>query len=318
MLDRVTNWNFHISEKINKNQILGCALIYSENNNQLRINEGHTSLSRDQKITLDSKFEIGSLTKIFTGLICSELIIKKQLSLDTSLGEFDYFKSSVEDVKKITLKELLSHSSGLPRLPSNINPKDTLNPYVDYTENDLKSFLNSVNLYPKEYCYSNIGYALIGKIIDSSSVKNFEEHLNDLLSNLNLKDTYVYHGKTDEKLCSPYNHKLELVKHWEMGIFKSAGGLVSTSSDLIKFCNYLIGKENHDLKKEVSLSMESLYKSSSIDIAFGWHINNVPKYFRHDGATYGHYSKIRIMPSERRFLISLSNTYCDMPEIDIV
>ena len=69
------------------------------------------------------------------------------------------------DGRQITLVDLATHASGLPRMPANFNPKDPANPYANYTEDQLYTFLSSYEL-PRDigvkFVYSNLGFGLLG------------------------------------------------------------------------------------------------------------------------------------------------------------
>ena len=76
--------------------------------------------------------KIGSISKVFTGEILAKFVTEGRVSLDDEIRKF--IPSLVNsDAGKITLKELSTHTSGLPRIPNNMNPKDPKNPYVDYS-----------------------------------------------------------------------------------------------------------------------------------------------------------------------------------------
>ncbi len=89
----------------------------------------------DSILTIDnheSVFEIGSITKVFTSTILANFVVNHKVDLDSTI--FTYSKSTIKEDKGITFKELANHTSGLPRLPSNLNLLlvNPQNPYKDY------------------------------------------------------------------------------------------------------------------------------------------------------------------------------------------
>src|SRR5579862_8125917 len=96
----------------------------------------------------DTIFEIGSETKVFTGLLLAEAVARGEVKLDDPISK--YLPASVKtpsrNGKQITLLDLVTQSSGLPRMPGNFSPHDPENPYVDYTFDNLCAFLSGYTL----------------------------------------------------------------------------------------------------------------------------------------------------------------------------
>src|SRR5271157_2599685 len=109
----------------------------------------------------DTIFEIGSVTKVFTSLLLSDMVQRGEVALSDPVAK--YLPAEVKVPERhgrvITLLDLSTHTSGLPRLPSNLQPKDSANPYVDYTAELLYQFLSAYQL-PRdigsEFEYSNL------------------------------------------------------------------------------------------------------------------------------------------------------------------
>jgi serine-type D-Ala-D-Ala carboxypeptidase/endopeptidase len=90
-------------------------------------------------------YEIGSITKTFTATLLAEAVLTGRVTLDTPVQQLlPDFKIPSRNGKEITLGELGTQHSGLPRLPSNMLPKDPANPYADYGAAKLKAFLNGI------------------------------------------------------------------------------------------------------------------------------------------------------------------------------
>jgi serine-type D-Ala-D-Ala carboxypeptidase/endopeptidase len=127
------------------------------------------SLAKDDKRPLngDTVFEIGSMTKVFTSLVLMDMAQKGEVALTDPVSK--YLPASVKvperNNKKITLQDLSTQSSGLPRMPTNFKPKDETNPYADYTPELLYQFLSGYQLtrdIGSQYEYSNLGVGLLG------------------------------------------------------------------------------------------------------------------------------------------------------------
>ena len=87
----------------------------------------------------DTIFEIGSISKVFTSLLLADMVNRKEVALDDPAAKYlpEDVRMPERSGKSITLLNLSTHTSGLPRLPGNLKPKDPRNPYADYSVDDL-------------------------------------------------------------------------------------------------------------------------------------------------------------------------------------
>src|SRR5262245_36881471 len=126
------------------------------------ISYGKPSQTSDQTVNGDSVFEIGSVTKVFTAILLAEMVERGEVSLQDPISKYlpKSVKTPTRDGKEITLLDLSSQVSGLPRLPGNFAPKDRENPYADYTVEQMYAFLSGYTPtrdIGAKYEYSNYG-----------------------------------------------------------------------------------------------------------------------------------------------------------------
>src|SRR5205823_14852796 len=122
---------------------------------------------------------IGSISKVFTSLLLSDMVQRGEVALTDPIAK--YLPAGVKVPERggrsITLVDLSTHTSGLPRLPSNLNPKDQSNPYADYSVEQLYQFLSSYTL-PRDigamYEYSNLGGGLLGHVLARRAGTDYE------------------------------------------------------------------------------------------------------------------------------------------------
>ena len=111
-------------------------------------------------------YEIGSITKTFTGALLGEAIQSGRVKEDTPVADLmGGMKIPSHGGKQITLVDLATQSSGLPYMPDNLAPADAANPFADYDAAKLKAFLFSYELNRDPgmaFEYSNLGFGLIG------------------------------------------------------------------------------------------------------------------------------------------------------------
>ena len=142
-------------------------------------------------------FEIGSVTKVFTALALARWSEKGAWSLEDSLGQHLKVTRPAEQAASITLQQLATHSSGLPRIPGNLldDTTDVANPYPSYHPADLYQDLTRVRLdFPpgKKSAYSNYGYGLLGHLLELKAGRPYAAIIiDDICQPLGLTDTAV-------------------------------------------------------------------------------------------------------------------------------
>lgn len=106
---------------------------------------GKLTQDRSQIPDGDTVFEIGSITKVFTSLLLADMVEHGEVNLNDPITKFlpQSVKVPTKNGREIRLFDLATQTSGLPRLPDNLAPKDTSNPYADYTVEQMYAFLSS-------------------------------------------------------------------------------------------------------------------------------------------------------------------------------
>ena len=133
-------------------------------------------------INQSSVFEIGSITKTFTATLLADQVVKGNLSLDDPIQNYLEVKMPIEE--KITLKQLSNHTSGLPRLPSNMGffQIRSNNPYEAYDQEKLYSYLfekiTLMHTPETKVEYSNSGAGLLGFTLTQKEGVSYNELLN--------------------------------------------------------------------------------------------------------------------------------------------
>lgn len=210
-----------------------------------RIYEFHKSkwstTEGDQEIV-----EWGSISKIITSFLVYKLSREKNIDITKA-------QLKISQSKNISLKSLIQNTSGIPRIP------DDINSYSDYTNAQLFEYLERVSrgIKPK-YLYSNTGYALLASWIDSNSETGFNNYLEESLEeDFGISETYVLNKKRYSDLFKIYGEVVE--GYWfKDNYFNGAGSLCGPIKDLKKFVEILLGKEMSIISNWISL-LESDY-----------------------------------------------------------
>jgi CubicO group peptidase (beta-lactamase class C family) len=141
-----------------------------------------------RSLDADSVFEIGSITKVFTAILLADMADRGEVKLDdpVALHLAADVRIPERGGRKITLLDLSTHSSGLPRMPDNLSPSDPLNPYADYTFTQMFEFLGRYKVTREigaEFEYSNLGVGLLGVALSRRAGKSYEALVRERILN---------------------------------------------------------------------------------------------------------------------------------------
>ncbi|GHA66876.1 hypothetical protein GCM10007389_19950 [Pontibacter akesuensis] len=187
-------------------------------------------------------YQIGSQTKMLTGIIVNRLVLERKLDLDASIvtylpGVFN--NQTREKLHAVTLRNLLQHKAGLPGIAPSDHRIDGDPMLVPYTELDLLKDLDELELAfapGTDFSYSNMGYALVGYICERVSGQKYETLLQEYVAKpyqlTNTTTELAVHQQ--ELLATPYRKDARNIetKPFIMGKLTSAGGVYSSVADL--------------------------------------------------------------------------------------
>jgi D-alanyl-D-alanine carboxypeptidase len=240
-------------------------------------------------------YAIGSITKVFTGMLLDVFARRGLLNGETRLGELLPDARLGNAVAHITLRELQTHTSGLPRLPLNMAKNDLTDPYAAYSQTDLIAALEALSdgqiidgRGMKEY--SNFGGGVLGNVIALAAGTPYGELLErELFAPLGMHDTFIATAATlAERAPGLQGHDADgdACPAWTFGAMAPAGGAVSTIADMTAFANALLNDARWALRANAS-----------------WVENDAIRW--HNGQTRGHHAMIAFDASARRVAIAL-------------
>jgi CubicO group peptidase (beta-lactamase class C family) len=188
-------------------------------------------------------FEIGSITKVFTALLLAQAVERGELRLEDTLGELlkDRVRFSSEAVAAITLRQLVTHTACLPRLPADFRQgSDPADPYHGHDRARLWRALAAQTLGPDtsppcEAVYSNHAFALLGELLAEREGTTWDTLIRERITTpLGMVDTVRELGDRAPRLVAGFNGRSP-AKPWQMQAFAGAGALRSTAVDLLRF-----------------------------------------------------------------------------------
>lgn len=264
-------------------------------------------------------FEIGSITKVLTALILTDMVSRGEVAFDDPVAK--YLPASVilhERGRSITLLDLASYRSGLPNMPDNLPAGwDISNPFADYTTEDLYAFLSShVPQYEpgRHYQYGNLGFALLGVALARSAGRSYEELLIARICDpLGLTHTRVTcTGNMREHLAHGHNpENLKPAQRWNMPGLPEMGAVLSTATDLALVLKASMGLKRTPLNASLMrlIGTRGPTSAEGTDAGLGWFIssNKTEEIVWKSGQTGGFSSFIGFSTRSHRGAILLSN-----------
>jgi len=284
--------------------------------------------SKDSKRPLDgdSVFAIGSVTKVFTATLLADMVERGEVSLNDPISKYlpKTVKTPTRDGKEITLFDLATQTSGLPRLPTNFAPKDPQNPYGDYSVDQMYAFLSGYTLsrgIGEKYEYSNLGVGLLGHILTLRAGTDYETLIRQRICKpLGMSDTKI--KLTPDmlaRLATGHNPALMSVPNWDLPTLAGAGALRSTVNDMLKFVAANLGLTKSPLFAAMQKAHQSVRETGQPDLTIGlnWHILKKfdSEMIWHNGGTGGYHSFIGLDKKNRRGVVVLSNSANDIDDI---
>ncbi len=243
-----------------------------------------------------SVFEIGSITKVFTGVLLADAVARGEVALDDPVAKYlpDGVTVPSWEGREITLLDIATHRSSLTRMPTNMVPTGD-GAYPHYTIDMLYEFLSSHELRREigvEYEYSNIAVALLGHALERATGKSYEQLLQErILGPLEMRTTstkvegtvrdWMTVGHDDQGLVAPY-------RNWPN--LPAMGALRSNAEDLLRFVAANIGPPTSQIERSMRDAHEVRNTvNSNADIGLNWRVMKFgdKRIITHGGATRG-------------------------------
>ena len=262
-------------------------------------------------------FEIGSITKTFTASLLADMAARGDVRLDDPVAKYLPPSAHVpsRNGKQITLVDLATQSSGLPRLPSNLAPRNPANPYADYSVEQLYAFLSGYEL-PRDvgatYEYSNLGMGLLGHALALKAGTSYENLVNRrLLTPLGMRETAITLSPALRSRLAPgHDGEGNVVPNWDLPTLAGAGALRSTALDMLMY----LAANLDTTAKPLTRAMRETHTprrdaGSNMQIGLAWHILSRPSgnIVWHNGGTGGYRSYLGFDPVRRVGVVLLSN-----------
>jgi CubicO group peptidase (beta-lactamase class C family) len=287
---------------------------------------GNSDDSAVKPVNGDTVFEIGSVTKVFTTLLLADMVDRGQVKLDDAIGKFlpATVKLPSRNGRQITLLDLATHTSGLPRLPGDMSTIYMLfhgdNPYAAYGTDQLYDFLSHYELtrdIGAQYEYSNLGMGLLGHILTIEAGVDYEKLVvNHICVPLHMDATRInLSPQLKSRLATGHDAFGSVAGNWDFDVLAGCGALRSSVNDLLKFLSANMGLSPCTLSAAMQETHAPLRKADSGQkTALGWLVTS-DGIIWHNGQTAGYKAFIAFNPQTRRGVVVLANSVYDIDRL---
>jgi D-alanyl-D-alanine-carboxypeptidase/D-alanyl-D-alanine-endopeptidase len=263
----------------------------------------------------DVLFEIGSITKVFTGILLADAVADGKLSLDDTLAQrlpakFDYAATGA-----VTLKQLATHSSCLPRIPDNMMNAGGDDPYAQYDRKALLEYLASAKLPAQPPCrpdYSNLGFGILGVVLEIAYDKPWAALVAEKITGpLGMANSVQELSAAQQtRFAEPWSGD-QRAHPWAFMALAGAGALRSSLADMSKLADALLAGPKGPLARAWPLLagdfMDMPVEGGKIGLALIHTKSGGEESYLHDGGTGGYRSLIQVHPTSGRAAIVLAS-----------
>ena len=279
-------------------------------------------------------FEIGSITKTFTGLALADRVERGAVQRGARVAAFlpDSVDVPGQDGQSITLEQLVTHTAGLPRLPPNQDEQseweDPTDPYSAYSVPELYRGLEQTTLHHSpgtEFQYSNFGGGLLGHVLARRSDTTYRALIRDRISaRLGMEDTWV--GLPEEpkqRLATGHRPNGSAAPHWHFReSMAGAGALRSSARDMMTYLAAQLGQASapSPVRRAIERSHTTLYdRGDAGSITYGWPVRKQDGHtvFWHTGGTGGFRSFVGFNLEQNAGVVVLSNVAQPVKEMGL-
>jgi len=295
------------------------------------VSYGTMGLSDRRPVNGDTVFDVGSITKVLTALLLADMAQRGEVSLDDPAAKYlDAKKVKLPERggKQITLIDLATHTSGLPLRPTNLVSKDPNDKYRGYIVDLMYECLSSFTL-PRDigtkYEYSNIGYGLLGHVLEKRMGKPYGGLVESRITQpLEMKDTHIgLNSAMKSRMAAGYNNELTPIpSEWHFGVLQSAGAFSSTANDLLKFLGAVLGFKQSPLQPAMKSMLDirrpgGMQPSTQIALAWNVYIDGEQEVVWKNGSVGGYRSFIGFDPKAGVGVVALANAQTAVGADDI-
>jgi CubicO group peptidase (beta-lactamase class C family) len=262
-------------------------------------------------------FEIGSVTKTMTAALLADFIGRGEVTLNDPIAKLLPAGTTVPSFngRQITIADIVTHTSGLPAIPSQFRMTNMNNPYADVTERDLLGALAATQLTRapgSQWEYSNFAMMLLSYALAKSSGKDYETLLRErLLAPLGMNESYVTKPPPQVRLAQGHLANGLPTVPWDFPTdMAGVGGVRATLRDMVHYLEGELGTRASTITPALVRTQEQVASVGGHRMGMNWILStrNGHTIIAHDGGTGGYSSFAAFDREAKRAVVLLSDT----------
>lgn len=273
---------------------------------------GVAKMGKDTPVTPDTPFTIGSISKSFTALAIMQLVESGNIDLDTELAHYlDDFSGRPSG--SITIRQLLSHTSGFSTLQGNASHTDSTGGSEELAHAVKQLATVTPAHAPNErWEYSNANYQILGRLIEVVSGSDYQTYVaTHILEPLRMNHSFVADGDIHDSMATAhvpwFGAKLPLPTTRTDRLTAPQGGVIASADDLAVYLRMMMNGEDDVLSAEGKALMMSPASETSPYYGLGWKLDPGTGAVWHDGASPGVETLATMIPSDKKAVVVLVN-----------
>jgi CubicO group peptidase (beta-lactamase class C family) len=299
----------------------GISIGITRNGQRHVVSRGVRSKSDPTLLVDDSTmFELGSLTKAFTGVALAQAVLDGHISLEQSIGELLPPSIAFPDpVRSIPVGALATHSAGLPSDPPSVSFVSRTfreNPFGRVTDRQAFESLAKVEVpevVGRQYSYSNFGFMLLGRLLEEATGVSYARLIEEgVAGSLGMTSTWVEPPESELPHLAVGHRVGNPVEHWYAVPLPGASGIVSSVPDMLTLLEAHLHPDATPLSQPLRSAMvPRLRPSEAVEVALGWHVYSgpdVPRILYHNGSMMGFRSYMGMAPELGLGIVVLGNS----------
>ncbi len=328
-----------LTEQVQSNKTPSVQYLYFDQDSVLKsFQMGFADIAKKKEVDSSITYHAFSVTKTFTALAILQLFEKGIININKPVSQY-FPEFSYGTV--ITVKQLLHHTAGIPN-PIPLNWIHLDSEHTTFNRNDFFSSIFEKNAKPKsepneKFAYSNLGYVMLGQLIEKVSGKTYEEYVTEnIIRKLPINPhSLTFEIVNNERHAKGYHKKISF-SNLVLGFFidkskfmgeaegkwrsfnnfyvngASYGGLIGTPTAFVAYLQELLKSENNLISEEYKLMLfqeNKTNKGENTGMCLSWFTGELDgnKYFAHAGGGGGYYCEIRIYPDIKKGSVAFFN-----------
>ncbi len=273
---------------------------------------GVVEIGDDREVTPDTPFLTGSISKSFTALAVMQLVEAGEVDLDAEVSAY-LAGFSGRPAGMITIRQLLSHTSGFSTLQGNDSHTDVTGESDELARRvDALAEVDPAYDPDERWEYSNANYLILGRLIEVVSGQDYQAYVAaNILEPVGMEHSFVADGEIHESMATGHRPwfltKRPLAENKTSRGTAPAGGIVASAHDLGLYMEMLMNGEDDVLSADGKKQMMSPASATSPFYGFGWYVDSDNGSVSHSGLSPGFESLATMVPSEQKGVVVLVN-----------